>query len=395
MKIVYVSFVDLDAKIGGADHILGLSGALAKIGHEVQLVTPSRSEDSGYTLGANLHLRPSLTRFLSSSRAGMTIAKVAPSIIAQAKPDFVYLRTFPMDYPLISRYLRRTGIPYVCEINTITEKAYAAVGSVLKGKLYRFFEGRTLAHAAGWLPVTNEIYRYAERTAGVAKPFLIAKNGLDTESVFSKRPRALVRRELGVADSTPVLVVYGFAYPWHGVDRAISMLAHLKKPAELWLIGGSSEEDRRVIEQAAKAEGVGELVRIFPWMHQEGAADLVSAADVGLGPLALDRVQGMTEAQPLKVASYLKLGVPCLINYKDLRLCTELPFVSFVRSNDPRVLAEQVVQLLELPQDIRELASKFAVERLSWQAIALETAEFMQDLLSKRGKTAYGKGIYQ
>jgi glycosyltransferase involved in cell wall biosynthesis len=116
-------------------------------------------------------------------------------------------------------------------------------------------------------------------------------------------------------------------------------------------------------------------------MEQRDAANLVSAADVGLGPLALDRKK-MTEAQPLKVATYLALGVPVLINHRDPRLSTKLPFVQGVQSNDPKVLAERLKHLLDQPRNTRELARRFATERLSWPAIALETAEFLQDLMS-------------
>jgi len=358
--------------------VLGLSSALAEIGHEVHLVaTESASHNLSSIPNLNLHLDP------AGKRMTVIVAKRARSVVEQVKPDIVYLRTFIVDYPLFSRHLRRVGVPYVAELNTVTDAERAALGATLEGKLFRFLEGRTLAHAAAWLPVTNEIYQYAKRASRVTKPFLIAKNGFDVGRVVPKFSRAAVREKLGVADSTPVMVMHGFRYPWHGVDRAISMLASLKRPVELWLIGSTSDEDRRLVEQIAKREGVESLVRVFPWMAQEESVNLVSAADVGLGSLALDRNE-MTEAQPLKVASYLALGVPVLINYKDLRLNMGLPFVEFVPSKDPRVLARHVTLLLAQPQSTREMARMFAYERLSWKAVAGEVTEFLHSLVAEQ-----------
>ena len=147
-----------------------------------------------------------------------------------------------------------------------------------------------------------------------------------------------------------------------------------------------------MVEQVAERKGVRPLIRIFPWMDQEDAAELVSAADVGLGSLALDR-NGMTEAQPLKVASYLALGIPVLMNHKDPRINTELSFVRYVQSNDPKVLAERLESLLRQPPNAHELARRFASEQLSWRAVALETAEFLESLLSQQGKVAHGGGV--
>jgi glycosyltransferase involved in cell wall biosynthesis len=267
----------------------------------------------------------------------------------------------------------------VVELNSVIDTEYIAAGKALRGRLYRFIEARTLDHAVGWFPVTDEIYEYARRASGTKRPFLIAKNGFDTEGIVPRRSPASIRKELGVADSTPVLVMCGFRWPWHGADRAISMLACMKKRAELWLIGSPDNKHKRLVEQAAESQGVASQVRVFPWMSEEGAADLVAAADVGLGALALDRKR-MTEAQPLKVAMYLALGIPVLFNHADPRLSMELPFAMSVRSTDPKVLAEHSEYLLDQSQNGSETIRKFAVERLSWRAVAEEAADFLQDL---------------
>ena len=71
-----------------------------------------------------------------------------------------------------------------------------------------------------------------------------------------------------------------------------------------------------LIDRDAKSLGIRDRVRMFPWMDERRAAELINAADIGLGPLALERKR-LREASPLKTRMYLSLGVPILINYRD------------------------------------------------------------------------------
>jgi glycosyltransferase involved in cell wall biosynthesis len=78
----------------------------------------------------------------------------------------------------------------------------------------------------------------------------------------------------------------------------------------------------------------------------------------------------MAEAQPLKVRFYLALGLPVLLNYRDPKLNGNLPFVNYVPSNEPKALASGVEKLLDLSPDECRRIRAYAVENLSWEAIA-------------------------
>jgi glycosyltransferase involved in cell wall biosynthesis len=383
MDIAYVTVADLASKQGSIDHIIGISQGLAELGNTVHLIAGTRSRDFSPTSAVNLvyHLAP--IAGLSPPKALAKVTQHALNGIKQRDVDIVYLRTFPMDYILFTRHLIYMKVPYVCEINTKTDAEYRAKGQTLRGMVYRFFEGCTLAKSLGWLPVTQEIRLWAERISRTRKPFIVAGNGVTIDAVTIKRSREEVRQTLGVPDSIPVLAMAGFSRPWHGVDRALALLAELPEPVELWLVGAKSDTDRKYVETMASKYGVGRSVRIFPWLSKSDTADLVAAAEVGIGPLALDRNQ-MAEAQPLKVRFYLALGLPVLINYRDPRLDSNLPFVSHIPSNEPKALASGVEKLLNLSLDGRGRIHAYAVENLSWEAIASETEAFLTHLLMGR-----------
>jgi glycosyltransferase involved in cell wall biosynthesis len=384
MDIAYVTVADLTSKQGAVEHIIGVSQGLAELGNLVHLIAGTSSRDFVPTFSPNLiyHLAP-IAGF-SPPKAVAVLARHALGVIRQKDVDIVYLRTFPMDYLLFTRHLIRMRVPYVCELNTITDTEYRAKGQRLRGMLYRFWEGRTLAKSLGWLPVTQEICIWAERISRTRKPFVVAGNGVAVDAATAKRSREDVRRTLGVPQSMPVLVMAGFSRPWQGVDRALALLAELPESSvELWLVGAKDDTDREYIETMASKYGVGRSVRIFPWLSVSNTADLVAAADVGIGPLAWDRNQ-MTEAQPLKVRFYLALGLPVLINYHDPKLPGDLPFVSYVPSNEPKALASGVEKLLYLSLDERGGIRTYAVENLSWKAIASKTEAFLARLLVGR-----------
>ncbi|HXH09114.1 MAG TPA: glycosyltransferase [Alphaproteobacteria bacterium] len=382
MKILYISSLDINAKTGAADHIIGICKGLAHLGHIVHCVVGMGSQQIQALLHENLKVHPVPVRGLSRKTVQCRVIYQALQTIKAIQPEIIYLRTFPMDLMLCNtRMMRKT--PYVCEINSIIDWEYAAKGQSFKGKVYRFFEGYTLAKSAGWLPMTDEIRRYAERSSQSRRPFLISGNGVDVEHIRSLISRTAVRQIVGVSESVPVLVMVGFSRPWHGLDRVLAMLCELSSSVHLWLIGARDKDEEREVLNMAKQYGVLGSIQVFPWIDEASVAELVAAADVGVGPLGLDKKK-MTEAQPLKVRFYLALGTPVLINYIDPRIDTTLPFVSHVPSNDPKELAKGVEQLLALPQAVRGEARIFARERLSWRGIAQETAWFLRSIVGAK-----------
>jgi glycosyltransferase involved in cell wall biosynthesis len=384
MDIAYVTVVDLASKSGAVDHVIGISQGLAELGNTVHLIAATSSRDFSPISTTNLIYHPVPIAGFSPPRAVAKVAQHALNVIKKRDVDIVYLRTFPIDYILFTRHLIQMKVPYVCELNTITDAEYRAKGHTLRGMVYRFFEGRTLARSLGWLPVTQEIRMWAERISRMCKPFIIAGNGVAIDTVTVKRSRKEVRQMLGVPDSITVLVMAGFSRPWHGVDRALALLAELPEFVELWLIGAQYDTDRKYVETMASKYGVGGSVRVFPSLSKSNTADMVAAAEVGIGSLALDRNR-MAEAQPLKVRFYLALGLPVLINYRDPRLNGNLPFVSYVPSNEPKALAAGVEKLLRLSFDERRRIRAYAVENLSWKTIASETGSFLDHLLMRGG----------
>ena len=161
------------------------------------------------------------------------------------------------------------------------------------------------------------------------------------------------------------MVMAGVEAPWHGTDLALRILERLPShDAELWLIGITQPSVRDSIDRDARSLGIRDQVRMFPWMDERRAAELINAADIGLGPLALERKR-LREASPLKTRMYLSLGVPILINYRDPGIDTSQAFVAHLDSLDPSELASAAAALLGR-QDLRGSARRYAREGLGW-----------------------------
>jgi glycosyltransferase involved in cell wall biosynthesis len=310
------------------------------------------------------------------------VAAKARTLVRELDPDVVYVRPFPLGWVFLLRHLRRAGVPYVLELNTLTAAEFRSHGQPLKGRLYEWFDGVSIRHAAGIVTVTDEISAWAIRISGVRKPTLVAGNGVDLERLppAPDKARANVRARLGVSSGTLVLAMAGFASPSHGFDRAIAMLAHLERDSELWLIGTDSPDVSARAKEMARELNVSGRLRVFPRLDPAELAELLGAADIGVGALAIDR-KGMAEAQPIKVRLYLAYGLPVLYNHRDPKLDGALSFVSYVPSTEPRDLAAGVAKLRDLGSTGAESAREFAVAHLSWAAVAAETRQFLSQLV--------------
>jgi glycosyltransferase involved in cell wall biosynthesis len=377
VKVLYVSAVRLASRTGDAEHVIAVCRQMARQGDEVNLVAVGGTETTPDESGLRIHAEPA-----GRSAVGMItrVAARARRLVRELRPDIVYVRPFPLDWLFLLRRLRHDGPPYVCELNTVIAAEYRSKGQPLKGWIYEWFYALSIRNALGIVAVTDEIGAWANRISGVRKPILIAGNGVDPDRIRLPvaEERATVRAQLSVPADTLVLAMVGFGRPWHGADRAIAMLTYLGANVQLWLIGAEPSASARAAAMARALRVDGRL-RVFPRLESAGLAELLAAADVGLGPLALDR-NLMVEAQPIKVRHYLASGLPVLYNYVDPKLHGTLPFVSYVPSTEPQDLAAGIDRLRDLRPD-RESVRAFAIEHLSWAAIAAETRRFLSDVL--------------
>lgn len=385
MKILYVSAALLDAHSGDTEHVLCVARHMAAQGEQVHLIATTRgAHASGPEAATGLRLHLVDRRGRSTLRLLQAVAREAHRVAAQLAPDIVYVRPFPLDWPLLLRGLHGAGRPYVCELNTMIADEYRANGQPLRGWVYERLYARSIRHARDVLPVTPEIGRWAQRVAAIAPPRFIAGNGVEIEpfdAAAAAAERAAVREREGVPPEASVFVMAGFSAPWHGFDRAIGMMAHLDSRTRLWLIGAEGEDVAARAQALAAAHGVSGRVRVFPRLGRAEVSALLSACDVGLGPLALDRKK-MAEAQPIKVRLYLARGLPILYNYLDPRLDPHLPFLSQVDAVDPAALAAAAGKLRGLGAEGHQAARDFARKHLAWSVIAAETRAHLAGLVA-------------
>jgi glycosyltransferase involved in cell wall biosynthesis len=358
---------------------------LAIQGDEVHLVAVGdRNAGSRNPADTNLHVHRVPEGDGGAFRIVRRISAEARSLVHELSPDVVYIRPFPLAWVFLLRHLPHQGVPFVYELNTFTAAEYGSKGQQLKGRLYERFDAVSIRNAVGIVTVTEELAAWAHGISGVRKPTLVAGNGVDVDQVPAAPvgARENVRNRLTVPSDTVVLAMAGFASPWHGFDRAIAMLAYLGPNSELWLIGADSPGGSNRVSAVAHEMGVGSRVRVFPRLDAPGLAEVLAAADIGLGPLAFDR-NGMTEAQPIKVRMYLASGLPVLYNHVDPKLNGALPFLSYVPSTEPRDLAAGVAKLREFGPDGSGTVRAFAAANLSWATVAADTRKFLADVLKK------------
>ena len=372
LKLLIATLLQPTSRSGAAERLAGVEAGLSAYGAKVEVVSASGLDLSGKV--------SQLVRWGRLLRSARRMRQDVLSALTSDKPDCVYIRRFPADYWVIARRLRALHIPYVVEVHSVGSAEYRAEAKGLRGRIYAALEVPTIRGCAGVVAVTEELRQAALEAAGVAIPSIVIGSGVDT-SIVSSETREDVRRRLGVDQDARVMVMAGFEAPWHGADRALGILAALPWPdSELWLVG--STYSPRTVRITAEADSLGlrSRVRLFAWMGDQETADLVGAADVGLGPLAMDR-KGLQEATPLKTRLYLSLGIPVLINYRDSEINGDEAFVASVDSNEPAALAAAVQPLLKREGRLGEKARSYAENRLDWKAVGRRTGGFIEEVV--------------
>ncbi len=286
-------------------HIQSLTAALVERGHDVAMagpsVEPARRLDAKSSGGLKKLLPGPVyeaAEFAYSLPAYVRLARAA----TLEKPDVLYER-YNLHFFAGAWLHRRTGIPFILEVNSPLADERAAHGNLALKSFARKSEAAIWRAADMVLPVTGALAEIV-RKAGVAEHRIeVIQNGVDTTFLQAADPRR-VRARYGI-ERKLVLGFSGFVRDWHGVDRAVRYLARAGRDDIHLLIVGDGPA-RSGLEGLARELNVAQHVTVTGVVQRSDMPEYVAAFDIALQPAVVDY------ASPLKLFEYMALGKPVL-----------------------------------------------------------------------------------
>jgi len=213
------------------------------------------------------------------------------------------------------------------------------------------FGGRWIHGFAALTAVTKEILNYEVQRAKFKKRTAFFPNSIDVNSYVLNGGKVKSSQTESVK---LIMVASDFSYPWHGLDKIISVMekASLKIPYELHLVGKINEHLSMKIKQVNNITYHGikqpwELRQLYENMH------------VGIGSFNIE-VKNLNEGVPLKVREYLAMGLPVVLGYSDPAIPDDFPFKLQLTTFD----LEKIIEFVKANQnierfDIREAARPY------------------------------------
>jgi glycosyltransferase involved in cell wall biosynthesis len=195
----------------------------------------------------------------------------------------------------------------------------------------------------------------------------VVYNGVDVSAFDHAGAAFAVRRELGLPDGVPLVVLVGRFDPPKHHDKAIEVMAALagRSPAHLVLVGrGGTPDEARVRRRVAEL-GLGPRVHFIG--ERDDVARVLCAADASL-------LTSVREGLPGVVLESLAAGTPVVAS--DLpgvrEIVDTLPGVFIRRVDEPDATwADDLAALLAAPPtaaDRAEARKRFAASRFSIEA---------------------------
>ena len=229
--------------------------------------------------------------------------------------------------------------------------------------------GIYLSRASGLVFVSNELSKNKSYTA-FHRPGVVIANGINLSENPPINAPSNIRPRLGFI-GTPNMA-------WHGVDKLIA-LARLCNEVDIDVIGLDNIDG--LLEKPANLFFHG-------YLSKERSREVLSSVDVGLGTLALHRIN-MNETSALKCREYLAYGIPIVIPYKetdleDLNLDTilRLPNTEDNIENNWMKIRDFAFQMKGRRVD-REIIS----ERISSENKEKARLNFFNDCISRKKNT--------
>jgi glycosyltransferase involved in cell wall biosynthesis len=353
MKIIYIVSEDIAKNTGIVQKIRAQTNIWKDKGHEVLIVSLSSSSKESF-LNDSVILEIKKTRSIVSKIISyFTKAKKLDNVLAEFKPDVIYMR-YVMYYPFLPSVLNKYA-PYVIEINSDD-----VVETKIRNKkhfIYNYlFRNCLLSSAAGFVAVSNELKSNIWFDK-FHKPSIVIGNGVDISAIkFYKSYTKKITYN--------VVFIGSPNQKWHGLDKVL-YLANYAPDINFHLIGPSLEELKSINPNLENLKNI----TVYGYLEDTHAQQVIAKCDIGISSLARHRTK-MNEASPLKSRQYLAQGLPIITGYKDTdEIIDQAPFVLNIGNYEQNVKdnSEKIIEFIKDKSNTDPIEIiKFAKENLEY-----------------------------
>ncbi|MBI4775734.1 MAG: glycosyltransferase [Deltaproteobacteria bacterium] len=213
----------------------------------------------------------------------------------------------------VSLLNRLSRVPYLLTPHgSLNEWFVMKVGKAYLKIPYAYLVDSRVARAASAVHYLCRGERVMSRRFGFGRPSFLVPNGIDLAH-FCRRPeaRTKLRREIGAADGTTVLLYVGRVHPMKNVHLVVEALGLLKDAGErvLFVVLGPTPDHGYLasLKERVTACRLEDSVRFLPPVPQEEVIDWYSAADILVLP-------SLVEGLSMSVIEALAASLPVLIS---------------------------------------------------------------------------------
>ena len=366
---------------GGVVLIVELANMLAKLGHDVTILTPNL-EWTGPKYNPSINSRINVIRVETPSRSNLKLASrrcfsnmKEKGIELGKENKFEFILTIFHPFHLVPKAAvacgKELGIPVIVKIDDAVYQKATGIKSIQR-KIEQIYNAKTLQNSTRVL-VSNQ------NTMDLVNSFYdvpmnnmsIIPNGVDLSRYNSENTQS------------KEIIFSGAMYDHRGIDILLNAVPNIIKKvpdAKVILLGDGPEFEK--LQEISIQKNISENVDFKGWVDREEIHKYLSQAEIGIGPLRLTNVT--KNALPIKVLEYMASSLPVIAMKKTLPddvLINENNGY-FIENEDE--LASKIIFLLENNEIRTKMGqtSKDMVSKFDWLHISKAIVKEYENIIS-------------
>ena len=345
MNILFVVFHFPPISGGGVIVAVDIANSLAKIGHDVSVLTPNLEWD-GPKYEPEVDSKVDIIRVNVPSKNNLKVAarRCKSPLIEKGielgrnkKFDFIFtiFHPFHMAPNAAVSIGEKLGIPVIVKIDDAVYEKSTGLKSIQR-KVEKILSAKTLNKSSKILVANNETKEIVNEFYDVSPEKIeIMPNGIDTKIFHTN-----------VVKKSKMILFSGVMYNHRGIDVLLNAAPTvIKKIPEVKfvLLGDGPELDN--LKKIAENLKIEKNIEFKGWIKRDEVMNYLADASIAIGPLRSTTVT--KNALPIKVLEYMASSLPILSQKYTLPDDVLVDGENGYSVTDPEDLATKIIHILE------------------------------------------------